>query len=381
MLVRKAARSLVSSSSKHVRRGPQRFYTQKPISQKPIWDSEESGWDYVFKDIDTSPSRLLASSSQQRPSKRPDRAYTMTAREVNVFDEMFDTIFNSYVDATDPRRIGDRRATAGVGKIHSKPINDIATTMRQRFKDVRWTTDLAIHLDRKREEMEHCDTDQQLLDWAMREVFRESERYEEEARKVSQGEPAHDEIPHLQPPWYPHIIAELMKSFRERYGDPYLALSIFDHARHLSIASYVFGCSTFAYNELIATRWQCFRDVRGVCDALEEMRANGIDMDNRTKALAEIVRAEVGERNVWEEESSLSGEEVRSIVGRIEQLIAKPPNPRTRHTVSGRREKKWSASSETWKQDAIQTEPGDDWEFGKWDDLPQKNTRTSGSSI
>ena len=53
-----------------------------------------------------------------------------------------------------------------------------------RSKNTRWTTDLEIHLDRKREEMEHCETDQQLLDWAMREVFGESQRYEELARQA-----------------------------------------------------------------------------------------------------------------------------------------------------------------------------------------------------
>lgn len=304
----------------------------------------------------------------------------MTAREVNVFDDMFDTIFSSYVETAGPRRNGHRHAAAGVGKIHSTRVNDIAIQMRQRSKNTRWTTDLEIHLDRKREEMEHCETDQQLLDWAMREVFCESGRYEEEGRKISRGASSHDDVVHLQPPWYPFIIAELMKAFRERYGDPYLALSIFDHARHLSIASYVFGCSTSAYNELIATRWQCFRDVRGVCDALEEMRANGIDMDSRTTRLAEIVRAEVGERNVWEEESSLSSEEVRNIVRRIEQLIGKPLNTRTRYSTAGRRERGQSVNSGSWKQDAIQTEPEDDWEFGKWDDLPQ-DSRSSGSSV
>ena len=63
-----------------------------------------------------------------------------------------------------------------------------------------------------------------------------------------------------------------MRSFRDKYKDPHLALAMFDHARNLSIASFVFGCTTPAYNELLETRWRCFRDLRGVADALDDVR-------------------------------------------------------------------------------------------------------------
>lgn len=182
----------------------------------------------------------------------------------------------------------------------------------------------------------------------------------------------------LQPPSYPYLIASLMRTFRDKYGDPYLALSIFDHARHLSIASYVFGCTTPAYNELVETRWRCFRDVRGVCDALEEMRVNGIEMDTRTRGLAEVVRKEVGERNVWEEEASLNSREVWNIVGRIEQLVANSKRHGSRRDAFGKRDKKSVASAETWKHDAIQEDMTDGWEFGKWDDLPNRAESSGG---
>jgi hypothetical protein len=63
-----------------------------------------------------------------------------------------------------------------------------------------------------------------------------------------------------------------MRTFRDHYKDPNLALFIFNHTKKLSIFSYVFGCSTEVYNELIKTRWDCFRDLEGVYNAVEEMK-------------------------------------------------------------------------------------------------------------
>src|SRR6267154_1374361 len=54
--------------------------------------------------------------------------------------------------------------------------------------------------------------------------------------------------------------------------------------------------NTPAYNELIETRWTYFRDLKGVHDALEEMRVNGVEPDGRTKKLVEKLRREVGAR-------------------------------------------------------------------------------------
>lgn len=301
----------------------------------------------------------------------------MTAREANAFDEMFNMIFNTIMET---KQLGttDQEATPGVGKSHSSEMNNLAVQLRQHSKNLKWTSEADQELDRKKEEMDLCDTDQQLLDWAMREVFGESQRYEEAARKAGTSPSSSSKNLQLQPPSYPYLIASLMRTFRDKYGDPYLALSIFDHARHLSIASYVFGCTTPAYNELVETRWRCFRDVRGVCDALEEMRVNGIEMDTRTRGLAEVVRKEVGERNVWEEEASLNSREVWNIVGRIEQLVANSKRHGSRRDTSGKRDKKSVASAETWKHDAIQEDMTDGWEFGKWDDLPNRAESAGG---
>ena len=73
-----------------------------------------------------------------------------------------------------------------------------------------------------------------------------------------------------------------MRTFRDKYANPHLALALFAHARRLSVLSFVCGCTTPAYNELLETRWACFRDLKGVCDALEEMKTNGVETNGGT---------------------------------------------------------------------------------------------------
>ena len=219
-------------------------------------------------------------------------------------------------------------------------------------------------LDRKKEEIDLCDSDYELLHWASREVFDESRRYEEHARKaISQAASSSStELPMLQPPTYPHLLAHLMHTFREKYGDPHLALTMFDHARSLSIASYVFGCSTPAYNELIETRWKCFRDLKGVYDALEEMRVNGVKFDARTRKVVEMVRREVGEQNLSVEDPGLDSGEIWNLLTRIESIVAskapgKPGMPTSYEP------KQWDA----WKTTPLEDTEGDSWGFNQWD--------------
>jgi len=306
----------------------------------------------------------------------------MTAREVNAFDQMFNMIFDavSKPPSKDSKRpdVSARSSTSvGIGRARSQQMSDLFGKLRRQSKHLRWTSEADEELDKKREAMELCDTDQQLLEWAMREVFDESTRCEENARKASEDASTSKRPAQLQPPWYPQTIALLMRTFREKYGDPHLALSIFDHARHLSVASFVFGCTTPVYNELIETRWRCFRDLRGACDALEEMRVNGVEMDGRTRALAEKIRREVGERNMWHEESTIGSGEVWDMVARIEQLVSQPAGPRRiekqrkSRTWSPTHTKKWSSANEVWKGVALEKgESSDGWKFDNWEPSP-----------
>ncbi|KII92003.1 hypothetical protein PLICRDRAFT_27300 [Plicaturopsis crispa FD-325 SS-3] len=335
-----------------------------------------AAWDHVFDEIDEMPPLVPSGLRPNRnrgplrvPSETKTRRQKMTAREINAFDEMFNMIFN----AASKHETGSG-AEVGIGtKPHSTQMDELYGKLRRHSKKTKWTTDVHEQLDRKKEEMDLCDTDQQLLEWAMREVFGESTRYEEAARKAIQDASEGKEpetMPMLQPPLYPHLVAHLMRTFRDKYHDPHLALSMFDHARHLSIPSYVFGCTTPAYNELIETRWTCFRDLKGVHDALEEMAANGVEPDNHTRKIVEALRREVGERNLWQEESELGSGEVYSMLAKIDASLIEHDVLPTRNSKA-----KPIHAREAWKREGSQ--PSDDgWQFGRWDNIAGARGKT-----
>ncbi|RPD63507.1 hypothetical protein L227DRAFT_521687 [Lentinus tigrinus ALCF2SS1-6] len=363
----------------------QRHYSTGPTgSTESIFSREASPWDNIFEDvkssaITTQPSIANTRSLKYHPVGRVEgakapRSVAMTQRESQTFADMFNTIFEANAAA-------GSQSTAGIGQ-HSSSMNTLLNRIRG-TKRPRWISEVDEELDRKKEEMELCETDLQLLEWAMREVFGESRRYEEEARlamETTEGDsPDAKTSPsarklgalQLQPAFYPHLLAALMRTFRDKYRNPHLTLAIFEHARTLSVASFVYGCTTPAYNELIETRWQCFRDLRGVCDALEEMRVDGIDMDNRTRLLAETIRREVGERTLWQEESLVGSGEVWEMVGRLERLAV---HKRTRQADQQKkkrekvttRKRRWSSDAETWKVKAMDMSTRDSWAFDKW---------------
>ncbi|KAL1671402.1 hypothetical protein EV122DRAFT_226639 [Schizophyllum commune] len=279
---------------------------------------KHSTWDSVFADLPQM-SRPNPLGRHPRPGQRPRRRQAMTAREISAFDEMFDMIF----DAVSEKQHKTDATEVGIGR---RGADEIFGKLRLDSKKLKFTNETSEDLDRKLEAMELCDTDQQLLEWAMREVFGESERLEAESRKaIDDGGdsqvPARNDLPMLQSPAYPHLVARLMRNFREKYADPHLALSIFDYAKNLSMASYVFGCGTLAYNELLETRWKCFRDLRGVAEAMEEMKVNGVVPNSQTRQIVERIRAEVGSRSLFLDDD-VPAAEIASILHRIEKLAS-----------------------------------------------------------
>lgn len=96
------------------------------------------------------------------------------------------------------------------------------------------------------------------------------------------------------PKTYPYMVAEVMRHLRIQLNNPHLALAVFEHARTLSPQSYLQGCQTKAYNEILATRWDSFRDLRGVADAIREMEAMIIHWDRDTQRIVDHVISTVG---------------------------------------------------------------------------------------
>ncbi|KAI6044669.1 hypothetical protein EDC04DRAFT_2865865 [Pisolithus marmoratus] len=392
-----------------------------------IFTSSDSPWDHVFADVDTV--RTLPPASARGPPRssgrsagnssntasnssvlgRPGkvRRQVMTAQEISAFDEMFNMIFNAVSDRqaaskSSSQLLGHQPPSIGPSS-SATPLNNIFRTLRRHSSRVRWTTASDEELDRKKEEMELCDTDQELLEWAAREVFSVSQRYVEDANNALQTGNSSDksspdnlqdgkapnptntstQIPPLQHPTYPYLLAHLMKLFRTTYANPSLSLCIFTHASRLSIPSYVFGCTAPVYNELIRAKWEGWADLAGICTALEEMRLNGVRGDGLTKSIIEKIRREVAEarpfelggdndptmhsidanvlaRRLWVD---LGETEVVRLLTRIEQLALKETVRRVRSSVGS----KAFLSRESWKTDILDPEmKNDGWEFDSW---------------
>ncbi|EJD03413.1 uncharacterized protein FOMMEDRAFT_108643 [Fomitiporia mediterranea MF3/22] len=325
------------------------------------------------------------SSGYTSPIMTKARSQTMTARELDAFNSMFNMIFAAGPDAQRPRTAVDRRADR-VGK-----LDPLIGRLRRVSRKFRWSPAEDAELERKQGQLELCETDQQLLEWAAREVFDDVKHHSRSHN------PVYSPLP-VQPPAYPHLLASLIHTFRNKFNDPHLALSIFNHARTRSIASYVFGCTAPAYNELLRTRWSAFKDLRGVADALEEMRVNGVKPDAKTREIVEELRREVGARTIWQEERNIGTGEVLELVNRIESLVREPvqnDDPNNNNTNNNpnhpnrqhqqRQKKTWqdavakkkqnqqkgkkfrwrTSDAESWKSGA-DGDSGDAYEFGDW---------------
>ena len=289
----------------------------------------------------------------------------MTAREKNIFQDMFDIVFEAVGEINSGKIPSDApmfTPVDGVGtSSQHREMTDLFGRLRKNIKRMRWTSDIDEELDRKKEEIELCDTDVQLLEWAMNEAFRPQQSTTTPVQELL--------APMENNQIYPHLVAALMRAFRDKFHDPNLAFAIFDHAKNLSIPSYVFGCTTPVYNELIETRWFCFHDLKGILDTLEEMKVNGVEADNRTRGIVETIRRDAPTMRLLEEEDYFGKgqDRVMHILTQIESLVRRPPVPARSTTVKRKKrpEKSWS---EGWK-DGVDEElhkGGEDWSWGNW---------------
>lgn len=252
---------------------------------------------------------------------------------------------------------GDEQVVVKQGK-----VDDFFGRLRRHSKHGRWMDEVdANQLDQKKEQIGYCNSDQELLDWAIREVFEESKKFEAAARAAiaeAAKTPGLKEPPRLQPATYPHMVPILMRTFRDKYHDPHLALSIFNYAKCLSIVSYVFGCSTEAYNELVQTKWECFRDLSGIYQSINEMIVNGVPMNTRTRKWVETVRRDALGQKDRLETNEAGQNEIWQLLTKIDQAIAN--NDAQLGSKTGR----W----ESWKSEVMDDNKTEDdnWSFDGW---------------
>lgn len=158
-------------------------------------------------------------------------------------------------------------------------------------------------VNRIKETIEGIETDREIIIWAAENVFRPQvvpDVVEGENVSVS-GTDKHSKnttstATYLSfPPTYPLVLAHLIATFRDRFKSPSLSLALFSHARSHSVESYISGCSTSVYNEVLRTHWESFRDINSLEDALEEMSVHGVGWDRHTiKLISGIVEEVTG---------------------------------------------------------------------------------------
>jgi hypothetical protein len=124
---------------------------------------------------------------------------------------------------------------------------------------------------------------------------------------------------------YPLLLSDVMKIYRLSYYDHAAAVGIFERIKTHGITSIVIGANTLVYNELMAARWEGWRDVDDILATLEEMERNGVRWDDGTANLLKKVsydiltesRAEGGAGLYWQSEDPVKLESLNKVQSSI----------------------------------------------------------------
>ena len=262
-----------------------------------------------FSPVRQGPSKSSSTGSSSFPRQR-----SLTLREAKIFNELFEQIFEkrstpAFKDPQSHTGIGLRP-----GEVHQS-VDALFCKLRRKSKRYHDPTEAHLAVEQQRLIMESFNTDRELLDWAIEKVFNIDDPNSFPAKVPASGRLAQSRTTShstaspaaqsfhasssitpddnestrqfaMQSSIYPHLLTSLIAHFRDKFHDPHTALSIFSAARHLSVPSYVFGCTSAVYNELLATLWTAFRDLEGIVEALNEMRTNGVIPDEQTRRIA-----------------------------------------------------------------------------------------------
>ncbi|KAJ1304602.1 hypothetical protein OPQ81_005744 [Rhizoctonia solani] len=274
--------------------------------------SSDANWAQILQDVDPPSYDIMSGGARLSmrssvPMADALRKIKATQMEQRAMDLVFERVFD--MDAKSPLKssIMGKHFSTGSG-LFNGPILRRPTQHRQEGEN------LEKLFDEKVESMMNCRSDQELLQWANAEVFCDPPRTPNdlpESPKSTQSKAIHPGI-------YGRVIAHLMQEFRETYNNPHLSIAIFNYARQRSIISFVTGCTTLSYNELMRTYWNSFRDLQMVLNAAEEMRVNGVQPNDRTKHLYLKIYEEAPLQSVWFEGGK---EEVMKIVEQLGNLM------------------------------------------------------------
>jgi hypothetical protein len=272
-----------------------------------------SAWDHVFSDLESTP--FVAPSRRPAPSPsmskdggiKPFRRQTMSAREISAFDEMFNMLFNAVAPKTPSAQTQAHTPSVGYTH-HTERLRKAAMRLPRPLTPEEIQT-----LDAKKEEMELCETDFELLQWAEREIFADSieqlKKYEKNFLKLFSQELSTSEaassspIPNpkfemeveIQNPLYSPLLVNLMLLAMHKFNNTQLARTLFLHAANLSFPSYIHACTTASFNVYLEALWTSTRDLKSVMESVEEMHRSGVKRDGSTRSIVAKIRRDLEE--------------------------------------------------------------------------------------
>lgn len=233
----------------------------------------------------------------------------MTESEKNIIRELLDEVFQT-------KRSQSPEALAKARSIYEATEPIMAKGKRRRTTQN--DSDIQLVLDELKQIIQDCPTKAELLQWAQTNIFSILDSNEATSsssltnRRLSTTQ---------QLRLFQHLIPDLMRNFRQRFDDPHLALFVFKAVRNHSTQSYVYGCSTATYNELIALLWDSFRDLQGIRDALEDMLANSVDANGQTQSTAERACREAMDDKLWVDRTEEGDEVAMTTLSSISDLL------------------------------------------------------------
>ncbi|CAG8452819.1 4384_t:CDS:2 [Paraglomus occultum] len=145
---------------------------------------------------------------------------------------------------------------------------------------VSMNADEQIKLDKMIEDLSKCNTNYDFRVFVWAKIFKRGAV----GRSPYEGDPF---APKTFPPGYPDLLKASIAHCRNVFRDPYMALSIFEQAKRQGLESYVVGCDTLVYNEILKIRWDFWKDVQGMDALLTEMQSNGVLFNLATKGIIE----------------------------------------------------------------------------------------------
>nr|XP_019045671.1 hypothetical protein I302_06062 [Kwoniella bestiolae CBS 10118]OCF24601.1 hypothetical protein I302_06062 [Kwoniella bestiolae CBS 10118] len=187
----------------------------------------------------------------------------------------------------------------GLNKSNSGAIKNRARNLRSHFvdleKDDQDEKDLEFleELELLKEEMEVISSDVELIEWSRNRVFKPLTNIPISTNTPERKDTLTGSTIISYPPTYPKILAHLLRTLRVNYNSPHLVLSLFNYAQNISLESYLSGCLTEVYNEVLLTRWESFRDLKGVEQGIREMEIMGVNWDQITARLVSKIVEEI----------------------------------------------------------------------------------------